>query len=162
FVEAVKWVGAKIGVEVREVARAQEGPDPREPLWEVNAAVGEFFRGQLWDSAGGEAARSYIAGRGISREDAERFTLGFAPRDGNLLREHLRTLGFDDDRQLAAGVLVRREGSDDLRGRFRQRLMFPIFDLREHVVGFGGRVLDEGEPKYLNSSESEVFAKRRL
>src|SRR5205085_6457345 len=72
------------------------------------------------------------------------------------------TLGFDDDRQLAAGVLVRREGSDDLRGRFRQRLMFPIFDLREHVVGFGGRVLDEGEPKYLNSSESEVFAKRRL
>ena len=162
FVEAVRWVGAKIGVEVREVSRAQEGPDPREPLWEVNAAAAEFFRGQLWEHAGGDAARAYIAGRDVSREDAERFTLGFAPRDGNLLREHLHKLGFDDDRQLAAGLLVRREENNELRGRFRLRLMFPIFDLRDHVVGFGGRVLGEGEPKYLNSAESDVFAKRRL
>ena len=162
FVEAVKWVGARIGVEVREVSRIQEGPDPREPLWEVNAAASEFFRRQLWENAGGEAARSYLAGRGLTREDAERFTLGFAPRDGNLLRDYLRTLGFDDERQLAGGLLVRREGSDELRGRFRQRLMFPILDLRERVVGFGGRVLGEGEPKYLNSSESDVFSKRRL
>src|SRR5690242_16755067 len=162
FVEAVKWVGNKIGVEVREVARAQEGPDPREPLWELNAASAEFFRRQLWEEAGGAAARGYLEGRDLTREDAERFSLGFAPRDGNLLREHLRNLGFEDDRQLDAGILVRREGSDDLRLRFRQRLMFPIFDLRDHVVGFGGRVLGEGEPKYLNSAESEIFAKRRL
>ena len=162
FVEAVKWVGGKIGVEVREVSRAQEGPDPREAFWEVNAAAAEFFRRQLWEEAGGAQARAYIAGRDVTQEDAERFTLGFAPRDGNLLREHLRTLGFDDERQLSAGLLVRREENDELRGRFRLRLMFPIFDLRDHVVGFGGRVLGEGEPKYLNSAESEVFAKRRL
>ncbi len=162
FVEAVKWVGARIGVEVREVSRQQEGPDPREPLWEVNAAASEFFRRHLWEEPDGGAARAYVEGRGITREDAERFTLGFAPRDGTPLREHLRTLGFDDGQQLAAGMLVRREGSDELRVRFRHRLMFPIFDLREHVVGFGGRVLGEGEPKYLNSSESEIFAKRRL
>ncbi|PYP68699.1 MAG: DNA primase [Gemmatimonadetes bacterium] len=162
FVEAVKWVGARIGVEVREVSRQQEGPDPREPLWEVNAAASEFFRRHLWEEPGGAAARAYVEGRGITREDAERFTLGFAPRDGTPLREHLRSLGFDDGQQLAAGMLVRREGSDELRVRFRHRLMFPIFDLREHVVGFGGRVLGEGEPKYLNSSESEIFAKRRL
>jgi DNA primase len=162
FVEAVKWVGNKIGVEVREVSRAQDGPDAREPLWGLNGAAAEFFRRQLWEEAGGEAARAYIARRGVVREDAERFTLGFAPRDGNILREHLRNLGFDDEQQLNAGMLVRREGSDDLRVRFRQRLMFPIYDLREHVVGFGGRVLGEGEPKYLNSAESEVFAKRRL
>jgi len=162
FVEAVKWVGNKIGVEVREVSRVQEGPDAREPLWEVNAAASEFFRRQLWENAAGEAARTYLAGRGLTREDAERFTLGFAPRDGNLLRDYLHTLGFDDERQLAGGLLVRREGSDELRGRFRQRLMFPILDLRERVVGFGGRVLGEGEPKYLNSSESDVFSKRKL
>ena len=162
FVEAVKWVGARIGVEVREVSRQQEGPDPREPLWEVNAAASEFFRRHLWEEPGGATARAYVEGRGITREDAERFTLGFAPRDGTPLREHLRSLGFDDGQQLAAGMLVRREGSDELRVRFRHRLMFPIFDLREHVVGFGGRVLGEGEPKYLNSSESEIFAKRRL
>ena len=162
FVEAVKWVGAKIGVEVREVSRQQEGPDPREPLWEVNAAASEFFRRALWEDAGGAPARAYLQGRSIDREDAERFTLGFAPRDGGQLREHLQALGFDDDRQLSAGLLVRREESDELRSRFRQRLMFPIYDLREHVAGFGGRVLGEGEPKYLNSAESEIFSKRRL
>jgi DNA primase len=162
FVEAVKWIGNKIGVEVREVSRQQEGPDPREPLYEVNAAAAEFFRRQLWKENGGASARSYLTGRGVVEEDAERFTLGFAPRDGSPLREYLNTLGFDDERQLAAGMLVRREGSDDLRVRFRQRLMFPIYDLRERVVGFGGRVLGEGEPKYLNSSESEIFSKRRL
>ena len=162
LVEAVKMVGNKIGVDVPEVSRAQEGPDPREPLWGLNGAAADFFRRQLWEEAGGEAARAYIARRGVAREDAERFTLGFAPRDGNILREHLHNLGFDDEQQLNAGMLVRREGSDDLRVRFRQRLMFPIYDLREHVVGFGGRVLGEGEPKYLNSAESEIFAKRRL
>jgi DNA primase len=162
FVEAVKWVGAKIGVEVREVSRQQEGPDPREPLWEVNAAASEFFRRSLWEDAAGASARAYLTGRSIDREDAERFTLGFAPRDGGQLREHLQALGFDDDRQLAAGLLVRREENNELRSRFRQRLMFPIYDLREHVVGFGGRVLGEGEPKYLNSAESEIFSKRRL
>ncbi|HEY2375096.1 MAG TPA: DNA primase [Gemmatimonadaceae bacterium] len=162
FVEAVKWVGNKIGVEVRETTRTQEGPDPREPLWELNAAAAEFFRRQLWEESGGGAARGYLEGRDLSREDAERFSLGFAPRDGTLLHEHLRTLGFEDERQLAAGILVRRDGSEDVRVRFRQRLMFPIFDLRDRVVGFGGRVMGEGEPKYLNSAESEVFAKRRL
>lgn len=162
FVEAVKWVGAKIGVEVREVSRQQEGPDPREALWEVNAAASEFFRRQLWDETVGAPARTYVQGRAIEREDAERFTLGFAPREGNLLREHLHNLGFDDERQLTAGLLVRREESDELRARFRQRLIFPIYDLREHVVGFGGRVLGDGEPKYLNSAESDIFSKRRL
>lgn len=162
FVEAVKWVGARVGVEVQEVSRQREGPDPREPLWEVNAAASEFFRRQLWEEDGGEAARDYLEGRGIPQEDAERFTLGYAPRDGALLRDHLRTLGMNDERQLGAGLLVRREGTEELRGRFRHRLMFPIYDLRDHVVGFGGRVLGDGEPKYLNSAESEVFAKRRL
>jgi DNA primase len=162
FVEAVKWVGAKIGVEVREVSRQREGPDPREPLWEVNAAASEFFRRQLWEEQIGTPARQYVEGRGITREDAERFTLGFAPRDGTALREHLGSLGFDDEQQLNAGILVKREESDELRVRFRQRLMFPIYDLRDHVVGFGGRVLGVGEPKYLNSAESEVFSKRRL
>lgn len=162
FVESVKWVGNKFGVEVREVTRAQEGPDPREQFWELNSAAAEFFRRQLWEDAEGAVARGYLESRDLTREDAERFSLGFAPRDGNPVREHLRTLGFEDERQLAAGILVRRDGSDDLRVRFRHRLMFPIFDLRDHVVGFGGRVLGQGEPKYLNSAESEVFAKRRL
>ena len=162
FVEAVKWVGAKVGVEVQEVSRQREGPDPREPLWECNAAAAEFFRRQLWEETAGGVAREYLEHRSLSREDAERFTIGFAPRDGTLLRTHLTTLGFDTERQLAAGVLMRREDLPDARPRFRNRLMFPIYDLRDNVVGFGGRILGEGEPKYLNSAESEIFSKRRL
>ena len=162
FVEAVKWVGAKVGVEVREVSRQREGPDPREPLWEVNAAAAEFFRRQLWEEAAGSVAREYLEHRSISREDAERFTIGFAPRDGTLLRAHLESLGHDPARQLAAGVLMVREDLPDPRPRFRNRLMFPIYDLRDNVAGFGGRVLGDGEPKYLNSPESEIFSKRRL
>lgn len=162
FVEAVKWVGAKVGVEVHEVKRTTEERDAREPLWEVNATAAAFFTDQLWNSPAGAVARDYIASRGLTREEADRFSLGYAPRDLAVMREHLRTLGFDDDRQLAAGVLVRSEERPEPRPRFRDRLMFPIFDAGGHVAGFGGRVLGDGEPKYLNSAESEIFSKRNL
>ena len=161
FVEAVKLVGAKTGVEVREVARRTEEKDPREPAWEINAAAADFFRRRLWESPDGEAAREYLTSRGLTREDADRFGIGYAPADRGAMRDSLSALGFDPDRQLAAGLLVVRETNPEARARFRNRLMFPIFDGTGHVVGFGGRVLGEGEPKYLNSAESEVFAKRR-
>lgn len=162
FVEAVKWVGAKAGVEVQEVRRTSEERDAREPLWEVNASAAAFFADQLWTSPAAAGARDYIAARGLSREDAERFSLGYAPRDAAAMRDHLHALGFDDDRQLAAGVLVRTEDRPEPRARFRDRLIFPILDAGGHVAGFGGRVLGDGEPKYLNSAESEIFSKRNL
>ena len=162
FVEAVKLVGAKAGVDVREVARRTEEKDSREPLWEINAAAAEFFRRRLWESPDGETAREYLTSRGLAREDADRFGIGYAPADREAIRDSLASLGFAPDRQLAAGLLVAREGSVEPRARFRHRLMFPIFDGAGHVVGFGGRVLGDGEPKYLNSAESEVFAKRKL
>ena len=162
FVEAVKWVGGRVGVEVQEVARRGPETDLREPLWEVNATAAEFFRTQLWENAGGRVARDYLASRTISRADADRFELGYAPRDAETMRTALATLGFDDARQLAAGVLRVTDDRPAPRARFRDRLMFPIRDAGGHVVGFGGRVLGDGEPKYLNSSESEVFAKRNL
>ena len=162
FVEAVKWVGGRSGVEVREVARRTAEADPREPLWEVNATAAQFFRERLWESADGKAARDYLASRGISRDEADRFELGYAPRDVDAMRVALRALGFDDARQLAAGVTLVREDRPEPRPRFRDRLMFPISDAAGRVVGFGGRVLGDAEPKYLNSAESEVFAKRSL
>ena len=162
FVEAVKLVGAKSGVEVHEVARRTEEKDAREPFWEINAAAADFFRRRLWESPDGESAREYLTSRGLSREDADRFGIGYAPADRTAMRDSLSSLGFDADRQLASGLLVARENSVEPRSRFRHRLMFPIYDGAGHVVGFGGRVLGEGEPKYLNSAESEVFAKRRL
>ena len=165
FVESVKWVGNKSGVEVREVAKHTEERDLREPLWEVNATAAEFFRTQLWDSPGGQIARDYLASRGLSREDAERFAIGYAPRDSAAMRTALAALGFDDARQRAAGVLVVSDERPEPRPRFRDRLIFPIYDVPGHIVGFGGRLLGEGmpnAPKYLNSAESDVFAKRKL
>ncbi|HVX40177.1 MAG TPA: DNA primase [Gemmatimonadaceae bacterium] len=162
FVEAVKWLGAKAGIDVTEVRRRPEERDHREPLWEVNASAAEFFRRQLWESPAGKVAREYLAGRGLSRDDAERFGLGYAPRDLAAMRGALHALGFDDARQIAAGVLLVREDNPEPRPRFRDRLMFPIYDVHGHIVGFGGRVLGDGEPKYLNSAESELFAKRQL
>lgn len=162
FVEAVKWVGAKTGIEVPEVARTNNERDAREPLWEVNATAAEFFRTQLWETPAGKPAREYLASRGFTREQADRFSLGYAPRDPMAMREALRTLGFDDARQLAAGLLITREDRPEPRPRFHDRLVFPIFDAANHPVGFGGRVLGTGEPKYLNSGESEIYAKRTL
>lgn len=162
FVESVKWVGERSGVDVQEVARRSPERDTREPLWEVNASAAEFFRAELWDSPEGRTARDYLASRGISREDADRFGIGYSPRDSATMRGALRTLGFEDDRQLAAGLLRTKQDKPELTARFRGRLMFPIHDSAGHVVGFGGRILGAGEPKYLNSAESEIFAKSTL
>jgi DNA primase len=163
FVEAVKFVGARSGIDVRDVAARREGPDPREPLWEVNGAAADFFIRVLWHDSAGADAREYLTTRRVTREIADRFGVGFAPRDNDVLRTHLGTLGFDEARQLEAGLLVRREEQEaEVRPRFRGRLMFPIYDAQGRAVGFGGRVLGQGEPKYLNSPESPIFAKGRM
>jgi DNA primase len=128
----------------------------------VNATAADFFRTQLWDTPAGKAARDYLASRSISHEEADRFGLGYAPRDVALMRGALATLGFDDARQIAAGVRAVHEERPEPRPRFRDRLIFPIFDVTGHTVGFGGRALDDGKPKYLNSAESEAFSKRNL
>ncbi|MHB1299013.1 MAG: DNA primase [Gemmatimonadaceae bacterium] len=159
FVEAVKYVGAKSGIEVVEIDRKREGPDPREPMWELQATVAEFFQRTLWDEPAGAHAREYLASRAVSRATAERFGIGFAPRELGTMRAHLNGLGYDDERLLAAGLLVVREERDEPRPRFRDRLIFPILDQSGHTIGFGGRLLGPGEPKYLNSAESEIFAK---
>jgi DNA primase len=162
FPEAVKYVGEKSGIEVREVQRNREGPDPREPLWELNTTAAQWFRERLWESDQGKGARDYLAKRNVSRETADRFSLGFAPNEIGLLRGYLNGLGFSDERQLEVGLLSKREEQDEPRPRFRDRLMFPILDSTGHAVGFGGRAIGDFEPKYLNSSESPVFSKGRI
>ncbi|MFL5567788.1 MAG: DNA primase [Gemmatimonadaceae bacterium] len=156
---AVKLVGEKSGIEVREVDTRREGPDPREPLWEVNATAAAYFQKILWDDPLGAPARDYLAQRDISREVAEQFGIGFAPREIGLLRNYMTTLGFDETRLIAAGLLIKGEDETEPRPRFRNRLMFPILDAMSRNIGFGGRLLGPGEPKYLNSPESAVFSK---
>ena len=160
--EAVRIVGEKSGIEVRDVQTRREGPDPREPFWELNAAAAGYFHQLLWDEVIGTPAREYLAEREISREVAEEFGLGFAPREIGLMRTYMNTLGFDDARVLEAGLLVRPDQESEPRPRFRNRLIFPILDVAGRHVGFGGRLLGPGDVKYLNSSESPVFSKGKI
>ena len=162
FTSAVKFVGERSGVEVREVeSRRRSEPDFREPFWEVNAAAADYFRRVLWEEELGAPARAYLAERAVTREVADRFGLGFAPREIGLMRMHLAALGFDDERMVEAGLLVRPEENAELRPRFRNRLIFPIYDVPGRTIAFGGRLIGPGEPKYLNSAESKVFTKGR-
>jgi DNA primase len=162
FVEAVKYVASKSGIEIRETVRATGQPDPRERLWELVGAAATYFRDTLWNDESASMARAYLAERHITDEVAQRFELGFAPKPIGLLRSHLKLLGYDDARQLEAGILVVREEGEEPRPRFRGRLIFPIHDVSGHAVGFGGRSLDGSEPKYLNSPDNPVFSKGRL
>jgi len=159
---AVRHVAERVGIEVRETETRTQDKDAREPFWELNAAAAAFFRDMLWDETIGKPARDYLALRRVSREIADRFGLGFAPRDLDAMREHLNALGYDDNRLAEAGLLVTREETNEQRPRFRNRLIFPIHDASGHHVGFGGRLLGPGEPKYLNSADSPIFSKSRV
>lgn len=165
FVEAVKYVADRAGVEVQETrnTRAAEERDTREPLWEANAAAAELFRTTLWEDAEAQVARDYLASRDVGREEADRFGLGYAWRDGARWVEKLRALGHDDARLLEVGLLRRRdEGSDEPFPYFRARLMIPIQDAAGRTVGFGGRALRADQnPKYLNSPQGTLFDKGR-
>jgi DNA primase len=160
---AVRMVAEKSGIEIVETqSRRVDQKDERDPLWEVNGAAADYFKRTLWEDALGADARAYLEQREISRELADRVGLGFAPREIGLLRAYLNTLGFEDERMIQAGLLVVPEEGSEPRPRFRGRLIFPIYDLSSRVVGFGGRLLGPGEPKYLNSGESALFSKGKL
>ncbi|MGH7626549.1 MAG: CHC2 zinc finger domain-containing protein, partial [Gemmatimonadaceae bacterium] len=116
YPSAVRYVADRVGIVVEEEQRRQ-GPDPRQPLWDVNAAVADYFRTTLWSGEEGRAARDYLALRRVSQEVADRFGLGFAPRHADTLRAHFNALGIDDAQLLEAGVLVQREDQSGPRPR---------------------------------------------
>ena len=160
--EAVKMVGEKTGIEVVDTKTRRDGPDPREPMWELQATAASYFQKMLWDDPVGAPAREYLEQRELPRATAEEFGLGFAPREIGLFRSYMSSLGFEDARLVEGGLLISPDQDAEPRPRFRNRLMFPILDVMGRHVGFGGRMLGPGEPKYLNSSDSPIFAKGKL
>lgn len=157
YPSAVREVARKVGILIPERG-GREGPDPREPLFTAVAVAQEWFAARLRDDAEAQAARSYLASREIPAEAAGEQGLGYAPRGGDAFRDAMRKLGLEERVLLEAGLLHRREDGS-VGARFRGRLLFPIHDLRARVVGFSGRILGQGEPKYLNSPESPIFHK---
>ncbi len=156
---AVRQIAAKVGIAVPDVRTA--GPDPNEPLYSALGAAADWLARRLREGADADAARRYLDGRGLDEATRDEYQLGFAPPRGEELLEALRTLGVPDDVVRKAGLVVEREDKT-VAPRFRGRLIFPIADVRGRIVGFGGRLLGEGEPKYLNSPETPVFHKGTL
>ncbi len=111
--------------------------------------------------AEGQHARDYLAQRGLSREVQQAFGIGYAPDGWEALKRHLSARGVAEAVQVEYGLLVQREESGRTYDRFRDRVMFPIRDVRERTIAFGGRVLGDAKPKYLNSPETPVFHKGR-
>lgn len=155
FPEALKQLASQAGVTLPDRQRAK--PSLKGKLYEANAAAVSFFRAAL-DTRPGERARRYLEQRGFGHEAIERFELGYAPDGRDALIRHLHGAGFDDRTLLAAG-LIRQDDSGQTRDGFRNRLIFPIRDPAGRVAGFGGRILGEGQPKYLNSPQTEIFDK---
>lgn len=161
FPDAVRSVAETVGIVIPDNTPERAGPDPREWLWEINAAASEFFTEQLWSSPAAQQARDYLDERGFARDIIEPYRLGYAPREIGVFRAHMETLGYEADKLLESGLMSKSDENSEARPRFRNRLMFPILDATGNTVAFGGRALGDIQPKYLNSPETQAFAKRR-
>lgn len=161
FPEAVERLAAEAGLEVpkptpeaRERARRQMG------LAEANEAACAFFESRL-RAPEGRAALDYLRRRGLTEETIARFRLGYAPPSREALKGALAQAGVAESVMVEAGLLIKPERGAPY-DRFRGRVMFPITDRRGRVIGFGGRILDDGQPKYLNSPDTPLFHKREV
>jgi DNA primase len=169
--DVFSWLMKRFGMDypgaVREMARRsgilipdrpdRAGPDPHEPLYGAVAAAHDWFTRQLLELPDAKLAREYLEGRNIPLDTAAVLGLGYAPL-GKVFLTAMAELGIDERVLLQAGLAAQRDDGQ-VSPRFRGRLLFPIHDLRGRAVGFGGRLLGPGEPKYLNSPETEIFHK---
>ncbi len=161
FGEALRLLANKAGVTL-------EPPRPRDVerekhlrrLYDILAAAAEYF-GEVLRSAKGAPGRAYIAARGLNDETVRKFQLGFAPDEWRGLSGHLLARGYERQDLEEAGLIVVREDGR-FYDRFRGRVMIPIRDIRGRVIGFGGRVVGDGEPKYLNTPQTPLFNKSHV
>ncbi|MBE5882892.1 MAG: DNA primase [Lachnospiraceae bacterium] len=162
FPEAVKHLADRAGVKLPEMeytAEMKQKANKRARLLEVNKEAAKYFYYQL-RAPHGEIGHQYLKRRELSDETMHKFGLGYAGKNGTQLVQYLRQKGFEDQEIKEAGLANFSERGG-LSSQFWNRVMFPIQDINHRVIGFGGRVMGEGEPKYLNSPETPVFDKRR-
>jgi DNA primase len=161
FLDAIADLAQRAGLELPREAQAPHEPGGVD-LYQVMAGASRFFEQNARDS---ERAQAYLGKRGIDASTGAKFALGYAPDSWNALLNRFGAADEERRRLLQAGLIIERDAragqSPGFYDRFRDRLMFPIRDARGRVLGFGGRVIDQGEPKYLNSPETPLFHKGR-
>jgi DNA primase len=162
FPEAVRKLAARAGITLPADSKFR-GPDKkteddRKVLLTIVADAAEYYRREL-DGPAGNEARAYLGKRGVSDKVAADFSLGYSRPEWDGLLKHLKQKGFAPGQIERAGLIVRRSEGEGHYDRFRGRLMFPIRDISGNVIAFGGRVMDDSLPKYLNSSETPLYSK---
>lgn len=160
YPDAIRFLAKRAGMEVPEDDEYQSQFRKKERLWALCRDAARFFHAQLKTPQAAEA-RKYIAKRGLSDGAITRFGIGFAPDSWTALTDAMTAKGYTKSELLEAGLVRKSEKNGSIYDWFRNKLIFPIIDVRGNVIGFGGRVLDNSKPKYINSPESALFSKRR-
>lgn len=159
YMEAIRFLAARAGMEVPESQMDDTAHRLKMRILEMNREAARYFH-QCLMSPTGKAARAYLVGRGLTKATVTRFGLGYAPNSWDSLTGFLRSKGYTIEEMTAGGLAAtgKKGGCYD---SFRDRVIFPIIDLRGGVIGFGGRIMEGSGPKYLNSPDTPVFKKSR-
>ncbi len=158
YPDAVRALAKRAGMQIPEDEQYQSRYRHQERLWALSKEAARFFNKQLYSPAGAQGL-AYAQRRGMPRSMLTTFGIGFAPNAWTALTDAMRQKGYTDEELVDAGLVSEKNGR--IYDRFRNRLMFPIIDVRGNVIGFGGRVMDDSTPKYLNSPETVIFNKRK-
>lgn len=161
FVESVKIVGEIVGIPVRDEVRPQN--DEYSTLLKINELICKSYRKALRMPAN-RYALDYLLNRGVTGQSVDEFELGYAPDEWRYATDMLKNMNISLDMAVKTGNInkVTKNDATHYYDRFRNRVIFPIFDQKNEIIGFGGRIIEHGEPKYLNSPESPVFQKRNI
>ncbi len=158
YVDAVKALAQRAGMEMPENSYDDSLSKLRSRVFEANREAARFYFSTLY-SKSGAGGLEYFYSRGLSDRTIRHFGLGFADDNWTSLCSHLRSKGFKDNELVAANLAVQRRNGNGIYDRFTNRVMFPIIDLRGNVIAFGGRIMTDEKPKYLNTSDTPVFKK---
>lgn len=160
FPQAVRSLSERAGVKIPEVSKRDEKiEDAKEALYKANELAMEFFSRNLAEAKDGEKARHYLEKRGIEKKTIQEFNIGYSLPQWDAAYRHLRQKGIDAAALEKTGLIIRKDSGEGFYDRFRDRIIFPILDLKKRVIGFGGRVIDDSLPKYVNSPESPIYIK---
>lgn len=158
FPEAVEQLAGKVGIDISRTAKDVRSTGERDLVLRINNLAAVYFRKSLEQSP---EAREYLSKRGVTPEAADKFGLGYARSEWRGLADYLRSQNTKPEDGVKAGLLIAQERGQGFYDRFRHRLIFPIQDVQDRVIGFGGRAMGEGDVKYLNTPETRLFVKNR-
>ena len=160
YMEAVKFLAQRAGMSMPEDSVDDSMSKLRNRVYEANREAARFFYAKLYSKEGVQAL-SYLHSRALTDNTIKRFGLGFSPDSRFALTNHLKSKGFTDSELIAANLVFKTRSGNGVVDRFYNRVMFPIIDLRGNVIAFGGRIMTDQKPKYLNTSDTIVFNKSR-